>query len=117
METWPSTLPNSVLLSSFSSSFSDGRIISNMDAGPAKIRRRTTASTKPLNGSIIVNKTQLAQLETFVQTTLLGGSLPFIFPDQITNQNRVVRFAETLPNIKAITTDTYSVELSLEVLP
>ena len=77
MADWPATLPQNLLYSGYSESVANNRLKSSVDEGPAKIRRRTTANTRPLNGRILVDNTQLATFIEFYNTTLVSGSLRF----------------------------------------
>ena len=72
---WPGTLPDYLLLENSAGAFGDNTIRSKMDAGPAKLRRRSTAMPDTYTGSQILTSSQLADLETFYKTTLVGGSL------------------------------------------
>jgi len=80
---WPASLPQRLLIKSYSESPADVLLRTSMDFGPAKVRRRGTAGPRPVSGSIIVTAAELATFKTFFNTTLLGGSLRFRWRDPI----------------------------------
>lgn len=119
MDTWPGTLPQRLLVDGYSRGSADGRLVSQMDAGPPQIRRRTTAAVRPLRGSMILTLAQQVILDTFVQDTLLGGSLPFKFPKQPWDGVTYVRvmFGQELPSDSNMGGDNWPVTLDLLILP
>lgn len=74
---WPSTLPKALRLSGLSNSLPNQTIRSQMDIGPAKVRRRTTAAIEPISGSIVLTEAQTETLDLFFLSTLKGGALSF----------------------------------------
>ena len=80
---WDASLPQRLLVKSYSESPADVLLRTSMDFGPAKVRRRGTAGPRPVSGSIIVTAAELATFKTFFNTTLLGGSLRFRWCDPI----------------------------------
>lgn len=119
VDTWPAspTLPQRLLAETYSEGFADGRLVSQMETGPAKVRRRSSAMPRPIKGEMIMTAAQVASLRTFFNTTLIGGSLPFNFPDPITYPTTIlVRFAGGVPAVSAFGS-RYKVALDLEILP
>lgn len=119
VDAWPSDLPHCFTLESFASGAGNGLIRSNPDAGPAKVRRRSSAVPKPLVGTLPMTYAELATLEAFVATTLLGGSLPFTFPSQRGGDDLLVRFSgdgDLLPWRK-LGAGRVVVDVKLEILP
>jgi len=113
---WPGALPQELLVNGYSQSFPDITIKSNVDAGPAKVRRRFTAGVEPISGTIIMTAAQLATFQTFFNTTLLGGSLRFSWTKPPAHSVACeMRFTE-VPSWTKVE-DEYEVSLSLEVLP
>jgi len=96
-DVWPSSLPQYVLREGFSEAIGDGRLRSQPDKGPAKVRRRSSMMPKLQQARMIMSAGQLAILREFVSDTLMNGSLPFLMPDPITRYPALVRFAENLP--------------------
>jgi len=113
---WPATLPQELFISGYGQSFPDVAIKSEMDAGPAKVRRRFTAGVEPVSGTQIYTAAQLGYLETFYNTTTLGGTLRFSWTKPPAHSEACeMRFTE-VPNWTKVE-DEYEVSLSFEVLP
>jgi len=117
VDAWPASLPSYLLVDGYSEGIGDGRVRSQTDMGPPKVRRRSSAMPKTLQGRMLMTGAQLATLQSFVETTLVGGSLPFTFTDPVTRGSILVRFAGSLPSWTGRGGDTYAVALELEVLP
>ena len=116
MSEWPATLPQNLLIDGFSKSPANLMIRSQMDAGPAKVRRRFTAGVKPIQGEIKLTEAQLDTFKTFFNDTLIGGTLRFdwIDPDDGTTEVEM-RFVE--PPVWTREGDLFVVEMSLEIMP
>ena len=115
VDIWPSELPSCFILGSHNETLPEGRLKSEMDAGPAKIRRRSSAMPYPLSGSLRMTLAQLNRLKTFTANTLLGGSLPFRFPSQYGGSALLVRFVSA--SVNRTLGNKVIVDISLEVLP
>ena len=114
---WDSDLPQELLVNGYGQSYPNVTIKSDMDAGPAKVRRRFTAGVEPVSGTMLMTAAQLATLDTFYNTILLGGSLRFSWTKPPAHSAACeMRFTEP-PAWTAIEPGTYEVSLSLEVLP
>lgn len=119
-ETWPATLPEFMLLEGAVEGLADGRIFFDADTGPGKVRRRSTARPRPLQGRMIVTTEQLATFRTFVDTTLMSGALSYTMTDQTLLTGTIrVRFNPKagLPSWRKLRTDTYEIPMDLEILP
>lgn len=117
MADWPLALDTKPLRSGYSDSFPDMLIRTQMDAGPAKIRRRYTAAIRPIQMSFEMTKVEVDILEAFYVTTLGGGALPFNFNHPRTGIGYKMRFTEP-PKVDGIDDSAdYSVSVSLEALP
>lgn len=119
-DNWPATLPTMMLVDGFAEGVGDPRLISEMDAGPAKMRPRSSNAPDPLQGRMIMTSDQWDDLVEFGRETLLRWSLPFNFPRQPYDGATTVlaRFVAGLPNrIPHGTTGAWVVSLNLEVLP
>lgn len=114
---WPLTLPQYVLTDGYASAFGDGRLRTQPDIGPSKVRSRSSAMPQPLQGRMIMTTDQVGVLRTFIEATLLKGTQPFTFPDPLTCAPILVRFADRLPSWNQFAHRKWTVELSLEVLP
>lgn len=117
VDAWPVALPQDLQVSGFSDGFGDGRIRNKPDRGPALVRRGSSATPRPLKGMMWMTYDQIDDLRTFVETTLVGGSLAFTFPDPFGGSDLLVRFGDELPSVSAVAGLLFSVSLNLEVLP
>lgn len=115
---WEATLPTELLTQGYEETTPEVSIKSNMDTGPAKVRRRVTAAVRPVKGSIIVTATQLGTFKTFYNTTLLGGTLRFSWKDPADGTTAVeMRFTETPKWTVTDDPELYQINMSLEILP
>lgn len=112
---WPGTLPQSIEESGYSESLGDGLLRSKMDVGPAKVRRRFTATVEKVKGTMTMSSTQWTALRTFYYTTLAGGSLAMTFAHPSTGASVQCRFVT--PPSAAARSPYVVVTLDLEVLP
>lgn len=118
VDVWPVTLPDKFQQSGFSEGVADGLIEHQTDQGPTITRRRTASAMRPMAGTMIITADQLAIFRTFFDTTILGGSLPFNFPDQIQAGTLLVKFQKQgLPRWSVLSSDLYQISLSFMVLP
>lgn len=115
-EVWPVSLPQRFLKANYQDSFADNLLRSNTDQGPAKVRRRSTSNARAMSGDMFLTTTQLATLETFWNTTTLGGSLALTFPDPRGGSALLVRFTGP-PKWGNIGGAHWQVSLAFEVLP
>lgn len=117
--TWPATLPTQVDSSSYSENYGVLILSTPMDAGPAKRRRR---GNKPriFNVSFIMDDTQIATLETFINDTI-KGTARFDFPNprtQVVVEVRIVPNGDgDLFSVSYFTPTLYRVSLVLEQMP
>jgi len=116
MPTWPSSLPQSPLVSGFAETPPMTSLRTEMDQGPAKVRQRTTAGIRKLQMSFNMTKAQIATLDTFYNTTISGGALKFDFTHPRTASTVSVRIVNP-PSYAPINGEYYSVGLELEQLP
>jgi hypothetical protein len=113
---WPETLPDELFVSGYGHSLADTTITSEMDAGPAKVRRRFTAGVEPISGTMILSETELGYLETFYDTTTLSGAIRFTWTKPPAHSEECeMRFTQAPSWTKV--EDQYEVSLSLEILP
>lgn len=113
---WPTTIPDTLLVSGYSQAAADTSLRSATDAGPGKVRRRFTAGVEQVAGNQVMTKTELGYLRTFYTTTLLGGALRFAWKDPITEAAVEMRFTEPI-SWTSFGGDNFQVALSLEILP
>ncbi len=118
MAVWPVTLPQSISWQGYARRIKDTRVRTPMDAGPPKVRSKYRASIIEHDMPIVyLTKAQWVILETFYNTTLTNGALPFDWTDPITGS--AVTFGFKAPPVfgSMLGPDTIQVTLPLEVLP
>ena len=93
MPNWPVTLPVYPLLEGYRETPPNQIIRSQMDQGPAKLRRRTTAAVRLFQVGFMLSQSQIDDLENFYLTTLVGGALSFDFTHPRTGATVTCRFA------------------------
>lgn len=119
MPTWPGSLPQYMELD-LSETRQQGFIRSSNDTGPAKQRRRFTATSRYLTGTMVMSKAQRDTFETFYTTTISEGSDEFDMGDPLDFSVKSMRFREA-PEMKLLTSGGdgghWRVSLSLEIMP
>lgn len=117
-DVWPVGLPQYLQMAGASKGMGNGLLEYAPEVGPSITRRRTTARMRPISGSMICSSAQITTFETFYNTTIIGGSLPFNFPDPRTGSTLLVKFtAENPPNYTPLGGDNYQLALVLMELP
>lgn len=121
MPTWPATLPDFRL--PLSAEHQDGRIRTDMDSGPAKMRLKFTAVAKYYTGvQIRLKGSELLTLEDFYYNTLAGGVLEFTKDDLISGESSTFRFRSPYTSQQRTGAETAServwdVQFDLEKMP
>lgn len=113
MPTWPSGL--CPLINTFKESPPDNAIRTEMDRGPAKMRRRTTANVRPVAFSMFLKPAQVQTLDDFYMNDTFSGVEPFDFQHPRTKQYVKARFT-AMPQYTNRSTG-YDVSIALEILP
>lgn len=118
IDVWPESLPQCFDLP-FSEAEGDGLIEYQPDQGPTITRRRTAAVARPISGTMRMTGAQLVTMRDFRATTVLGGALPFEFPDQtVSGSTLLVKYTKaTPPTWQKIGADAWRVSIALTVLP
>ena len=118
-ETWPGTLPFRPLLDGYDEAPPDTALRTEMDAGPAKQRRRYTAGPRPVNASILVDsKAKLDIFDAFYVTTLQNGVLAFDWQDR-NGATKTFRFiaGKDACKYEPVAPQVWAIRMKLEVLP
>jgi len=115
-DTWPSTLPAAPSPQGFRELVPESTIRSQMDVGPAKLRRRTTGNVRLFAMTFELTLAQIAILETFFTTTLTGGSEAYNFDHPRTGVTGEYRFLEP-PIYSNSGGDLWVASCRLELLP
>lgn len=116
MVAWPGTLPQTPLYAGYEEKTPDLLVRTEMDTGPAKVRRRATAGVREITWPTVLTTAQVATLETFYITTLAGGSLTFTVAHPRTAVGSTWRFVEP-PTYTHVPPGNYRAVLKLELLP
>ena len=121
--TWPATLPQRLQEQGYKETFPKTIIRTQMDAGPAKVRRRTSANVRLIEGTLILTSAQVEILDDFYNgsdsaTETVGGSITFDWkhPRYPDGDDVEMRFVEP-PDVAAIGGNYYSAALKLEIMP
>lgn len=116
MPTWPPSIPDSILVSGYSEKPPKNALRTQMDAGPAKVRRRSRSGARPISGAAMLTGAQLETFDAWFRETLADGTLRFDWIHPRTRQAVSMRFTEE-PDYSAQGADWWSVSMKLEVLP
>lgn len=77
MAVWPSSLPQTPLADGFAEAVVPNVVRSENDVGPTNARRRYTAAVRQFQMRLLLTSAQVVTLDTFYETTLVSGVLPF----------------------------------------
>lgn len=92
---WPVTLPQALEVG-VTDNRQQGFVRFEPSTGPSKQRRRFTATSRFLAGTMLLSQAQRVTFETFYSVTIAEGSLGFEFPDPLdfTSSGVETRFRE-----------------------
>lgn len=82
---WPSVLPQYLNVAGYQEQAGNQMLRSSMEAGPQKVRRRFTASPRPLSAQLLLTPAQLTFFKYWYEYVLLGGTLRFGWVDPWSN--------------------------------
>lgn len=116
MAYWPSLLPAHLNADDYSERRLEGVIRSQMDAGPAFVRRRYSAVPIVISGSLVLSVDQVAVLDEFYFETTAQGALAFDWRHPRTQAFVSMRFLGP-PGYQSLSHDLYQASLSIEILP
>jgi hypothetical protein len=116
MATWPGTLPAKPLDEGYSEDVPNTLVRTEMDAGPAKVRRRFTAGVRKFNVSFILTTAQIATLDTFFVTDTNAGADQFTWDHPRTEVTGSFRFISP-PKYSSAGGTHWKVSFQLEKLP
>lgn len=114
--TWPSTLPTYPLYDGFEERVPLNTIRTEMEYGPPKVRRRSTAGIRTFALTFALTKSQVASLDTYYVTTLVSGTCQFTGAHPRTGADTSYRFVVP-PRYSALSCDIWRASFELEVLP
>lgn len=110
MATWPTSIP--ITRENFREAPPDRVIRSDMDVGPAKVRRRSTVAVRPVSISLFLTD---EQLDTFDEFYLENDAISFTFIHPRTGATESARFT-SVPDY-VLDETMYRVTVNLEILP
>ena len=117
MPAWPSTLPQLVAAQGYQESPPDTTLRSEMDAGPAKVRRRFSAGVRPLSVQLDLTAAEVETLDDFYRGDLQDGALAFDWVHPRTQAAVALRFLRP-PAYRPLGSDAaWQAALQLEILP
>ena len=115
MADWPAAFYSRILDGSFTETPPQNVLRTQMDAGPAKLRRRSTSAVRPMSITLFLTKAQVATFDTFYVTTLSSGATKFNMYHPrtlVTGEFRIVNQPAYTPMNQG-----YTVKVDLELLP
>lgn len=116
MPVWPSSLPQAPLAESFRETVADNTLRTQMDQGPAKLRRRSTSAVGTIGGTFLLTRPETATLIEFYETALSGGVIPFSFYHPRHGAQVSCRF-KTPPTLAATSGGFIRASVEFEVMP
>ena len=116
MAAWPASLPEYPLADSLQETAPDLVLRTQMDAGPAKVRKRFTAAPVQLAMRFELTKAQVATLLSFYETDADGGATTHTMTHPRTSATVTVRFVGQ-PQVRSISADIWQADVQVEILP
>lgn len=114
---WPPGLPIDPLVDGYDEPFPDLTLETQMDAGPPKSRRKSTAAFVPVTLSFDMTRDQVDLLEEFYLETCGGGVLPFQFSHPRKRTAIKARFRKPPPHPKPTSAGDWIVVVNFFFLP
>jgi hypothetical protein len=94
---WPSTLPEYVLEQGFSEAEPDQLMITSMEAGRPKTRRRYTTNNELFTAALAMTAAQRQIFQDWFRDDLRGGSLPFTWVHPLYRTAMTFMFRKPVP--------------------
>lgn len=116
-DTWPSGLPDAPRPGGFREVVPRSSVRTQMDVGPAKLRRRSTGNVRFFQCIFELTLAQVATLDTFFITTLTGGSEAYNFDHPRTGATAEYRFLEPPSYSNPEGGDLWIAVCNIELLP
>lgn len=114
--TWPSSLPQYVLEGGYQETLQDQTLETQMEAGPAKIRRRYTKSLRKFQISLLMTSAQANTFESFWQNDCAGGSTPFTWVHPRTRATATMRFRNPAPQFSTTGGTNVMAQFNVEII-
>ena len=116
VQVWPASLSKKQLLQGYSEKLPNMMLRTDTDHGPAKTRRRFTAAPRNVSFTVLGTSTDASVLDTFFETTTLGGSDSFTMVNPRTGSTDSYRFLEP-PMYAPASHNHWRMSCSIEKLP
>ena len=116
MTSWSTSLPQIPKVEGYSETLGNVVVRTQMDAGPAKVRRRFTAGVETFKCSMILLASQATTFDAFFNTTIQGGALSFDWNHPRTQSTGVFRIVGQ-PTLTAVDGGAYQLDFDMEQLP
>jgi len=118
---WPAGLPQAPLVRSLSETFPALALRTEMETGPAKMRRRATAVPRSFDIELSLTRNQVALFDQFYTDSIKLGSIPFEWKHPRTGAVCDMRITST-PNARPKAprqsgTEYWSLSFGIEILP
>ena len=113
--TWPESLPQSPLLDGWQETLPDNTLRTEMEQGPAKLRRRSTAASGRMNAQFLLSASDCTVLDDFYASTLAGGVKVFRMIHPRRAETISCRFAAP-PEYAAVNGGYCRARITLEVM-
>ena len=115
MATWPAAFYGYIVKGSYTETPPQNVLRTQMDAGPAKLRRRSTAAVRSISFTLFLTKASVATFDTFYVTTIQSGSIKFDMYHPRTHVQGEYRFVNQ--PMYTPKDEGYTVQIGLELLP
>ena len=112
---WPPTLPQVALADGYTSRPGDNVVRTEMDVGPAKVRRRGSAGVRRISVRYRMTPAQSDDFEAFYNDTLRSGALRFTWPGPAGGDSLTARILPT--PVWRPRGANWTVSMDLEILP
>lgn len=118
MATYPSNLPFFDMRAGYGEAAPGGILRTGMDAGPAKMRRRSSSVPSRFSGTTApMSAAQLADFQEWVRASIAGGAISFTAAHPVTQAVTRFRFADaSQPYSVTATGQGYAITAELEIL-
>lgn len=115
MPTWPSTLP-APKVGSYKENPPKLTLRTEMEQGPAKVRKRFTAGVRMLSFTLCLTKAEVEILDDFFVDDVASGALSFDYSHPRTAVACKARITKE-PQYTGVDPDYYEAQIELEILP
>ena len=116
MEVWPESLPQNFSAADYTDTLADNTVRSEMDSGPAKVRRVSTSKPSTLSGTMVMTTAQWNEFVAFRRDTLREVlSFEFPNPEDDGETTLIVRLTSA-PSRTQWVPGVWRVNLQMEVL-